>query len=125
MRELKISHWELADSEIDLLLEAAKSKIVSPDEQMTLLQGVRNGNAKLIPKLVDSCEVMILSVIRGYLDEGSSIEEMIDISREALTKIAHREMYSNRRESFFRFGTWVVRQNILNINFKRNKLYKK
>ncbi len=125
MRKLKIHNKTIPSPGVDKLLKAANRRIIEQSEQEFVLEEVRKGNAELIPRLIDSCEVMILSVARGHWNHGLSVNEMLDIGRRALTELAKREMHSHRRESFFRFGAWVIRQNILNINPKRNKFYKK
>ena len=69
MRKLKIHNKTIPDAELEFL-KTASSRVIQSTGQELLLEEVRNGNAELIPRLIESCDDMILSVVRGYLKEG-------------------------------------------------------
>ena len=120
MRQLKIAKEISSERnmEIEKLIEIARAKQPSNAEQRELLDKIRRGESELIGKLVDSWEVLIISVAKQIPTE-IPIEELIAVGRKELTKLANQEVNSTARESFFRFGAWCVKQGMLRKVFEK------
>jgi phosphopantetheinyl transferase len=121
----------MPEQETDLMIavyqKQADSKKIDELLQASLLDEIRRGNRDAIPKLVDSWEHIIITVIeserRTQIDNRSvSIEKMFNAGRVALTKVAEMELGSTGREIFFRFGAWCVRQAIIKELDQQGKL---
>ena len=120
MRQLKIAK-EISterNMEIEKLIKIARAKQPSNVEQRELLVKIRSGESELIGKLVDSWEVLILSVAQQIPTE-IPIEELIAVGRKELTKLANQEVNSPASERFFRFGVWCVKQGMLGKVFEK------
>jgi hypothetical protein len=103
------------DPKFDQLKQIAGDKQRSDQEELFLLNEIRNGNPELIDKLVESSEVVILEVIGQNKPDYENLEQMIDAAKSALRKLAENEMNSSARERFFRFRAWHVKQAVLSI----------
>ena len=124
MRQLNIhnnsSKNRIADTaEYKALLEAATIKHLDDEQEKQLLKAIRNGDKNSIPRLVESWEVIILSVMKRYDLKKSILQEAFDAAKEALTRFAEWELHSEARERFFRFGVWVVQQTIFKIKAEK------
>ncbi|HEY5392285.1 MAG TPA: hypothetical protein VIJ57_09240 [Hanamia sp.] len=128
MRQLKITeNLKMSEQEIAAYEKQEDSKKNDELLQVSLLDEIRSGNRDAIPKLVDSWEHVIISVIeserrRQVENKSVSIEKMFNAGRAALTKVAERELGSTGREIFFRFGAWCVRQAIIKELDQQGKL---
>lgn len=94
------------------MIAIAKEKELSNENRDQLLQEIRNGNREKISKLVDCLETMVLSIAK-QIPTKISIEELIAVGKNELTKLAEQEINSEARERFFRFAAWCVRQALL------------
>lgn len=114
MRSLKIKTRPITerDLEIQKLKEIAKTKQLSYSEETELLNKIRSGDRESIERLVESGEVIILSVAKQIQTE-IPIEELIAIGKDELKKLAEQEICSETRERVFRFGAWYIRVAIL------------
>jgi hypothetical protein len=131
MRMLKITNLQMPEQETDLMIavyhKRADSKKIDELLQASLLNAIRKGNRDVIPKLVDSWEHIIITVIeserRTQIDNISvSIEKMFNAGRMALITLAEKELGSTSREIFSRFGVWSVRQAIIKELDQQGKL---
>jgi DNA-directed RNA polymerase specialized sigma subunit len=114
MRKLKIAKQSSSerDKEFEKLIAVAKTKQLSNSEEAGLLDKIRRGNYEPIERLIDSWEVLILSVAKQIPTE-IPIEELIDVGKNELTQLAEQEVNSPTDERFLRFGAWCVRQGML------------
>jgi hypothetical protein len=111
-----IHHAKMAGPATDIAKykKQTEGKKINGSLELKLLDEIRMGKRDAIPKLVDSWEYVIINVIEKQIDNRSlSIEKMFNIGRDTLTELAERELGSTKREMFFRFGAWCVRQVIL------------
>ena len=104
---------ETLEKEYNDLLEKSKAKQNSQEETDALLARVRKGDKDAIEPLVESSELMILSVIKSFPNEIVSVKGMFDIGKNELSKLAKHEINSPVSERFFRFATWNIKQAIL------------
>jgi hypothetical protein len=100
------------DKEFESLIATAKTKQLTKEEQTQLLNEIRNGNKEGIIKLVDSWEIIVLSIAK-WMPSTIAIEEMMIIGRKELFKLAEMEVNSEIEERFFKFGAWCVKQAIM------------
>jgi hypothetical protein len=128
MRQLKITeNLKMSEHEIAAYEKQEDSKKNDALLQVSLLDEIRGGNKDAIPKLVDSWEHIIISVIESEVqrhigNKSVSVEKMFNVGRAALTKLAERELNSTSREIFYRFGAWYVRQAIIKELDQQGKL---
>lgn len=106
------------DKEFEKLIAIAKEKELSNEKRDQLLQEIRNGNREPITELVDSLEMMVISIAKQIPTEIPT-EELIAVGKNELTKLAGQEINSEARERFFRFGAWCVRQALLKEKMNR------
>lgn len=97
----------------ELLMQIAGDKQLSDQEELYLLNEIRNGNRELIDKLVESSEVVILEVIGQNQPDHENLEQVIEAAKSVLRKMAENEINSSTRERFFRFRAWYVKQAVL------------
>jgi hypothetical protein len=103
-------------AEIEKYSKEAEAKKLSYLLEADLLHEIRKGNKCVIPKLVDSWEHVIITVIKTQINSRQlPIEKMILAGKDALTLLAERELSSCSKEVFFRFGGWWVRQGIMKL----------
>ena len=95
------------------LMQIAGDKQLSDQEELFLLNEIRNGNRELIDKLVESSEVVILEVIGQNQPDYENLEQMIEVAKSTLRKLAENEINSSVRERFFRFRAWHIQQAVL------------
>jgi DNA-directed RNA polymerase specialized sigma subunit len=114
LRKLKIDPKTSTarDQEFENLIAVAKTKKLSNTEDTEFLHKIRSGNRESNEKLVDSWEAVILSVAR-QIRTDAPISLMLDAGKIELRKLAEQEVNSEARESFFRFGVWCVKQEML------------
>ena len=126
MRQLKITeNLKMSEQEIAAYKKQEDSKKNDELLQVSLLDEIRSGNRDAIPKLVDSWQHIIISIIeseRQIDNKTVSNEKMCNAGRAALTKLAERELNSTSREIFYRFGAWCVRQAIIEELDQQGKL---
>lgn len=116
MRQIKIAEEIIAqrDKEFEKLIEIAREKQPSNADREELLDKIRKGESKLIEKLVDSSEVLIL-IIAQQIPTEMPVEELVAVGRKELTKLANQEVNSTARESYSRFGAWCVKQGMVRV----------
>ena len=100
---------ENKNDKIDIrdLLGIAQQLIRLQELQQQLLDKVKAGDESAVPLLVDSWEKMAVSIANRYQNQGLSMEQMIQLGKQGLTKAAQRDLGSSRKRSeFVRFGAW-------------------
>ena len=119
MRHLKItsvmdSNGNNFDSaELQALIKVASEKHHDNDGEFYLLKEVRSGNKDSIAKLVEDSEISILIAIADELANGEfTLQQLFDTGKKAVTALAEQELNSTRRERFYRFLSWEVKQAI-------------
>ncbi|HET7116708.1 MAG TPA: hypothetical protein VFI29_09465 [Hanamia sp.] len=119
MRPIKIKKEVLTerDKAFVKLIAIAKAKALSDEELKKLLDEIRSGNEEAIEKLADSYETIILKVAQQIQTE-MEIDEIIELGKKSLMKLAENELGSTSRERFFRFSAWYIKQAILRSIFR-------
>lgn len=119
MRHLKItsvidSNANSFDSdELQALIKVSSEKHHLNDGVTSFLEEVRNGSKESISKLVEDSEIFILIAISDELAKGEfTLQQLFDVGKKAVTTLAEQELNSIRRERFYRFLSWEVKQAI-------------
>lgn len=118
MRQLKITTVadsmgeENNDHELQSLIKIASEKHHQNEGGNNFLEEVRNGNRDSIAKLVDDSEIFILIAISNELVNGFTLQQLFNAGKQAVTILAELELNSSRRERFYRFLSWEVKQAI-------------
>ena len=100
-------------TELQALLKVASEKHHENDGEFNLLEEVRKGNKDSIAKLVEGSEIFILIAIADELANGDfTLQQLFDEGKKAVTTLAEHELNSTRRERFYRFLSWEVKQAI-------------
>jgi hypothetical protein len=119
MRHLKISSVvdsvgsDFENTELQALIKVASEKHHLNDGVTNFLEEVRNGNSDSIAKLVEDSEIFILIAIGDELAKGDfTLQQLFDAGKKAVTSLAEQELNSTRRERFYRFLSFEVKQAI-------------
>jgi hypothetical protein len=100
-------------NELQSLIKVASEKHHLNDGLTSFLEEVRNGNKESISKLVEDSEIFILIAISDELAKGEfTLQQLFDVGRKAVITLAEQELNSTRRERFYRFLSFEVKQAI-------------
>lgn len=115
MRQLRISKSitnREAPSLEKYLQEIGKVKLISPDEESELFALAKQGDKKVIEKLINGNLRFVVSVAKQYQGHGLSLCDLINEGNVGLIK-AIEKFDSTRGFKFISFAVWWIRQNIL------------
>lgn len=122
MRQLRISTIldsigkEYDNEELKKQIIISSDKHHQNDGKNNFLEEVRNGERESIFKLVEDSEIFILIAISDELAKGEfSIQQLFDVGKQVVTKLAERELNSTRRERFYSFLSLEVKNAIQRI----------
>lgn len=124
MRQLKISksitNRELASLD-KYLADIAKEEMVSPEEEVTLAQRIRNGDEIALERLVKSNLRFVVSVAKQYQNQGLSLPDLINEGNMGLIKAAKR-FDETKGFKFISYAVWWIRQSILQAVAEQSRL---
>lgn len=124
MRQLKISksitNRELASLD-KYLADIAKEEMVSPEEEVTLAQRIKNGDKIALERLVKSNLRFVVSVAKQYQNQGLSLPDLINEGNMGLIKAAKR-FDETKGFKFISYAVWWIRQSILQAVAEQSRL---
>lgn len=124
MRQLKISksitNRELASLD-KYLADIAKEEMVSPEEEVTLAQRIKNGDEIALERLVKSNLRFVVSVAKQYQNQGLSLPDLINEGNMGLIKAAKR-FDETKGFKFISYAVWWIRQSILQAVAEQSRL---
>lgn len=117
MRQLNVK--KLLESDRDLafekLKERASIKQLSREEEKRLLIEIKNGNLESIEKLVDSWEIIILSIAQ-QIPTDLAIEEMLQTGKEELNRQLENAIDRMSLDLFRKFALFCIKQEMMKVD---------
>ena len=94
------------------LREISKYPLIPQEEEVTLAQRIRTGDAEALDKLVRSNLRFVVSVAKKYQNQGVSLADLINEGNLGLIRAAHK-FDETKGIKFISYAVWWIRQAIL------------
>ncbi len=111
-------------NELDRLIKIEEKNSLPKEEEETLFHRIRNGDETAIKPFIACHDLFILRIAK-QVGTIIPIEDVLEIGRTELYKLALQELNATGRERYYRFFAWCVRQRLLGEEMERQKLTKK
>lgn len=118
MKKLKLSTSEeknIINEELRQLINTARQFDLTQANEQALLIEIRAGNHLAIEELVRSSSSMIYQLIGQHPSNKHSILQQFTFAQMHLKKLAFSELNSTKREHYFRFQAFYIRQALLKL----------
>lgn len=108
------------DQTLDMYLhEIGRIRLLSHDEEATLVKRIQDGDEKALERLTTSNLRFVVSVAKQYRNQGLSLADLINEGNIGLIKAARK---FDGRGKFFSYAAWWVRQSIVKAIAEQGKV---
>ena len=123
MRQLKIGNSITLRQPVlhTYLYEISKIKMISPEEEVSLAQKIKQGNTQALEKLITANLRFVVSVAKMYQHKGLSLCDLINEGNIGLIKAAHKFDLTFGFK-FMSYAVWWIRQAILQAIAEKSRL---
>ena len=123
MRQLKIGNSITLRQPVlhTYLYEINKIKMISPEEEVSLAQKIKQGNTQALEKLITANLRFVVSVAKMYQHKGLSLCDLINEGNIGLIKAAHKFDLTFGFK-FISYAVWWIRQAILQAIAEKSRL---
>ncbi|HVZ56528.1 MAG TPA: RNA polymerase sigma factor RpoD/SigA [Chitinophagaceae bacterium] len=124
MRQLKIGNSitvRESESVTRYLREISKTEMITPQQEVELAQGIRQGDRRSLDRLVNANLRFVVSVAKQYQGHGLGLADLINEGNLGLIKAAQR-FDPTKGFRFISFAVWWIRQNILQAIVEQSRL---
>ena len=123
MRQLKIGNSITLRQPMlhTYLYEISKIEMISPEEEVSLAQKIKQGNTQALEKLITANLRFVVSVAKMYQHKGLSLCDLINEGNIGLIKAAHKFDLTFGFK-FISYAVWWIRQAILQAIAEKSRL---
>lgn len=123
MRQLKIGNSITLRQPVlhTYLYEISKIAMISPEEEVSLAQKIKQGNTQALEKLITANLRFVVSVAKMYQHKGLSLCDLINEGNIGLIKAAHKFDLTFGFK-FISYAVWWIRQAILQAIAEKSRL---
>ena len=123
MRQLKIGNSITLRQPVlhTYLYEINKITMISPEEEVSLAQRIKQGNTQALEKLITANLRFVVSVAKMYQHKGLSLCDLINEGNIGLIKAAHKFDLTFGFK-FISYAVWWIRQAILQAIAEKSRL---
>ena len=99
----------------ELLAEIGRAQLISAEEELALIKAIQEKGPECeeMGKLIEPNKRFLVSVAAQYLNQGLSLEELIEAGTEGLKKATQKYKVEEADFKFMPYAVWWVRQAIL------------
>ena len=108
------------EKEIERLIKIEEQNSLPKEEEEMLFNRIRNGDETAIKPFI-ACHDLFILRIANQVGTTIPIEDVLEIGRKELYKLALQELNATCRERYYRFFAWCVRQRLLGEEKERKK----
>ena len=113
MSKLSKNTFSLGNATLEKYLhEIGNEALVTKDKEVELAREIRNGSIKALDTLIKANLRFVVSVAKGYQNQGMSLCDLINEGNLGLIKAAQR-FDETRGFKFISYAVWWIRQSIL------------
>ncbi|UZR95376.1 sigma-70 family RNA polymerase sigma factor [Chondrinema litorale] len=127
MRQLKITQSITNRRESESLekyfQEINKIDLLLPDEEISLVKRIKEGDQRALEKLIKANLRFVVSVAKQYQNQSLSLNDLINEGNIGLVKAAHK-FDETRGFKFISYAVWWIRQSVMQALSENSRIVK-